>query len=122
MTALERRVFLIGAALVGCGTFVLTVVSGWRAGLSFAGGGLLGGGGLLWLRRTVGGVFFHDPKGSKSRVITGFLLRLLLIPFCLYVMIRFLFLSVTASVAGFAAFYCSVLIEGILEAFGKAPE
>ena len=122
MTALERRLFLIGAALVACGTVVAAATLGWRTAFSIAGGGLLGGGGLLWLRRSVAGIFFHDLKRSKSRIITGFLLRLLLIPLGLYVMIRFLFLGAAATVAGFAAFYCSILIEGILEAFGKAPE
>jgi hypothetical protein len=56
------------------------------------------------------------------RVLAGFICRLLLIPLCLYAMMRFLFLDVIAAVAGFALFVCSVFVEGILEAFGSSPK
>lgn len=77
---------------------------------------------MIWLRSTIHAIFAGDPKRSKIQVLAGFFLRLLLIPLCLYVMIRFLFLDILAAVAGFAVFVCSVFVEGVLEAFGSSPK
>ena len=95
---------------------------GGRIGLSFLAGGALAGGHIIWLRSTIGAVFARDPERSKIKILAGFFLRLLLIPLCLYVMIRFLFLDIIAAVAGFAVFVCSVFAEGVLEAFGSSPK
>jgi hypothetical protein len=119
---MERRIFWIGAWLtVGGGLLVSLAANAWH-GLSFAAGGALAGLNLAWLRSSVGAVVFQDPRGSKYRVLAGFLLRLLLIPLCLYAMIRFLFLGAIALIAGFALFYFSVLIEGVLQALGCKPK
>ncbi len=114
---LERRLFRIGYCLIAAGTAAIWVFFDLRAGLSFAAGGLLAAANLAWLRRTASAVMFENQKRSKRSVLTGYFFRLVLIPLTLYAMIRFLFLSVPAVVAGFAAFHFSVLIEGILEAF-----
>ncbi len=122
MEKLEQRLFRLncGIALAGC--LLVWMFSGMRAGLSFAAGAALGGGNLSWLRTTLAAVFSGDLKRAKSKVLGGFFLRLLLIPLCLYVMIRFLFLDILAAVAGFAVFICSVFVEGVLEAFGSSPK
>ena len=119
--SLEKRLLQLGLGLTLVGTIVTWTLFGGRAGLSFLAGALLAAGDLAWLRASIGTVFSRDPKRPKSQVLAGFFLRLLLIPLCLYVMIRFLFLNLLAAVAGFAIFLCSVFVEGILEAFGSSP-
>ena len=122
MEALERRLVWIGFGLTAGGSVLAWCVFGGRAGLSFIAGALLAGANLAWLHGTVGAIFFGDPKRSKSQVLAGFFLRLLLIPLALYAMIRFLFLDILAAMAGFAVFVCSVFVEGILEAFGRSAK
>jgi hypothetical protein len=116
MTPIERRLFRTGALLAGVGAVAAWLIFGGIAGISFGAGGALGGISLGWLSHTVNAIVFSDRRGSTSRIIAGYLLRLSLIPLCLYVMIRFLFMGVVAAVAGFAAFNCSIFIEGIREA------
>ncbi len=122
MTNIESRLFRIslGIALAGC--LLIWLYTGVRSSLSFAAGAALGGANLTWLRSTLAAVFSGDLKRAKFKVLGGFFLRLLLIPLCLYVMIRFLFLDILAAVAGFAVFICSVFVEGVLEAFGSNPK
>jgi hypothetical protein len=122
MAGIELRLFRIslGIALAGC--VLVWLAMGMRSGLSFAAGSALGGVNLSWLRHTLAAIFSDDLKRAKFKVLGGFFLRLLLIPLCLYVMIRFLFLDVVAAVAGFAVFICSVFVEGVLEAFGSHPK
>ena len=120
--SLERRLFWLGFGLTAAGSLAAWVLSGSNAGLSFMAGGALAGGNLLWLRSSVGALLLHGPKRSKIQVLGGYFLRLMLIPLCLYVMIRFLFLNVIAAVAGLAVLVCSVFIEGILEAFSRSPK
>jgi hypothetical protein len=98
------------------------VCFGAREGLSFAGGAAVGGGELLWLRSSVGKLFARGSRSSNLRVLAGYFLRLLLIPFSLYVMIRFLFVDVIAAVTGMMVLIGSVLVEGVLEAFGSNPK
>jgi len=116
MTSVERRIFLIGTSLTTAGAVIGTVVFGMREGLSFLFGGALGGASLAWLRGTVGSLMLRDRRGSITRVIVSFMLRLLLIPLCLYAMIRFLYGGLIAAVAGFAVFNCSIFVEGVYEA------
>jgi hypothetical protein len=97
------------------------VLFGGGAGLSFLAGALLAAGDLAWLRTSIGLVLSREPKGAKSKVLAGFFLRLLLIPLCLYVMIRFLFFSPAAAVLGFAITHCSIFVEGLLEALNCGP-
>ena len=119
---LERRLLFIGACLLLMGAAAILIFTDLRRTLSFVAGGLLGGTSLTWLRKGLGAIFAQDRKAAKRRVLAGFLLRLLLIPLCLYAMIRFLFLSVPAAVAGFAVLHFSVLIEGIREAFSNSSK
>ena len=121
-SSLERRLFWLGFVLTAAGSLATWFFFSGNAGWSFMAGGALAGGNLLWLRSSVGSLLLRDPKRSKTQVLAGFILRLMLIPLCLYVMIRFLFLDIFAAVAGFAVFVCSVFIEGILEAFGRGPK
>ena len=113
--SIESRLFRIGAGLVLAGSTVTGLVFGYGSGLSFLSGGALGAINLLWLRRAVNAAF-ESPKRPRRMTLAGFFLRLLLIPMVLYAMIRFLFLGTPAAVAGFAVFYCSVFVEGVLEA------
>jgi F0F1-type ATP synthase assembly protein I len=119
---LERRLLLVGACLLLLGGATILTIWDLNRTLSFVGGGLLGGLSLTWLRKGLGAIFSEDRKTAKRRVLAGFLLRLLLIPLCLYAMIRFLFLSVPAAVAGFAVLHFSVFIEGIREAFSNSSK
>jgi hypothetical protein len=113
---IERRLFLLGALLAGMGSLVAGYFYGSRALISLLAGGALAGVNLGLLRSAVSSIVFYQPKKSKRRILIGYFLRLLLIPLSLYAMIRFLFLSIPAAVAGFALFNCNILIEGILEA------
>ena len=122
MGRIEQRLFRLSLALAAGGSLLVWACFGGRAGLSFLAGAGLAGSNLLWLRSTIGAIFSGDLKRSKSRMLGGFLLRLMLIPLGLYVMIRFLFLDIAAAVAGFAVFICSVFVEGVLEAFGNSPK
>jgi hypothetical protein len=122
MEGLEKRLLWIGLALTAAGSLLAWAVFGLRSGLSFAAGAALGGGDLTWLRSSIGAIFAGDLKRSKFQVLAGFIFRLLLIPLCLYVMIRFLFLDIFAAVTGFAVFVCSVFVEGVLEAIDSSPK
>jgi hypothetical protein len=119
---LERRLAVISSILLASGSLLVWLLFDLTRAVSFLAGGVLGGLTLFWLQQTVTAMFRHDPKHSKFRMLAGFFLRLLLIPLCLYAMIRFLFLSLPAAVAGFAVFHCSVFIEGILEAIGSGSD
>ncbi len=121
-SALERRMLWLSLLLTAAGTLITALLFGVRQGVSFLARGMLAGMNLAWLRSSVGHIFSGETDRSKVRVLAGFFLRLLLIPLCLYVMIRFLFLGILAAIAGFTVFLGSVLIEGILEAFGSSPE
>ncbi len=116
----ERRIFLLGAALVAGGSIAAWLLFNAVVGISFLAGGVLAALNMAWLRQTVRSITMNDQKISKRRVLTGFVLRLLLIPLCLYAMIRFLFWSIPAAVAGFAFFHCSIFVEGILEALSRS--
>ncbi|MBZ5495100.1 MAG: ATP synthase subunit I [Acidobacteriia bacterium] len=119
---LERRLFWLTLGLTAGGSLLAWAGFGGREAVSFAAGAGLAGANLFWLRSTINSIFTGDLKRSKSKVLAGFFLRLLLIPLCLYAMIRFLFLDILAAVAGLAVFICSVFIEGVLEAYGSSPE
>jgi len=121
MGQIERRLFKYGVILVALGSIAAGVLGGGRGVFSLAAGGALAAGGLYWLRGTVGSILLTDRKVSRARVLTGFLLRVLLLPLALYVMIRFLFLNIPATVAGFALFYGGILVEGVLETLSRSP-
>ncbi len=120
-SAVEKRIFAIGAWLSLGGSLLVWLLLGGRQGVSFATGCVLAALNLAWLRRTVGAMMYVHPERSGLRILVEFLLRLLLIPVCLYAMIRLLFLSAIAATAGFALFYSGVLIEGVLQASRRKP-
>lgn len=117
----EKRIFTIGAWLALGGSLLVGLVLGGRQGMSFAAGCVLAALNLAWLRRTVGHMMGPHRERSRLRILLEFLARLLLIPLCLYAMIRLLFLGAIAATAGFALFYSGVLIEGVLQAARRAP-
>ena len=108
--------------MVLAGALLAWPIFGARLGASFLMGGVLAGISMAWLRHTVNSIVLYDRRRSVTRVVGGFILRLMLIPLCLYAMIRFLYVGVIAAVAGFAVFVCSVFVEGILEAFDSSPK
>ena len=120
--AIERRIFRNGAWLTLGGALVVGAWFTVWQGLSFASGGLLGGAHLAWTSNTIGAIFLGDARRSQRRVLAAYFLRLLLIPLCLYAMIRFLFLGAIAVIAGFALFHLSILVEGVLQALGRRPK
>lgn len=122
MGSLESRLLWLSLGLTAVGSLLAWWGFGGRAALSLLAGGALAGADLFWLRSALGSAFSGDPKRSKLQVLMGYVLRLLLIPLCLYAMIRFLFLDTIAAVAGFGVFVCSVFVEGVLEAFGISPK
>jgi hypothetical protein len=122
MDKVERRIVRLYLGLAAGGSMAAWIFFGAREGLSFAGGAVVGGVELLWLRASIGKIFVRGPRSSNRPVLAGYFLRLLLIPFSLYVMIRFLFADVIAVVTGMMVLIGSVLVEGVLEAFGSNPK
>lgn len=119
---IERRLYRIGACLLVMGSLLTWILFGLFKAVSFLLGGTLAASNFVWFQWSVGELVGNDPKSSKRRVLAGFFLRLLLIPLALYVMMRFLFFSLPAAVAGLAVFYCSVFVEGVLEAVGRSSK
>ena len=103
--------------MVSAGALLTWPIFGLCLGASFLMGGAVAGLSMAWLRHTVSSIMFYDRRRSATRIVGSFILRLLLIPLCLYAMIRFLYVSVIAAVAGFVLFNCSIFIEGLHEAF-----
>ena len=112
----EKRIFAAGAVLGFCGAAAASLWLGPAAGASFLLGAALSAINLAWLRAGIGRLMLADRSTSQRRVLMAFIARLLLIPLVLCAMLRFLFFSLPAAVAGFAVFHCGVLFEGILEA------
>ncbi len=119
---LERRLFRIGLILTAAASLAGFIWSGLVAAMSCVSGGALAAISMHWLSRTVSAVVSPRPKASRRSVLVGYVLRLMLIPLCLYAMLRLHFLSIPAVIGGFAAFTFAALIEGILEAAGRRPD
>jgi hypothetical protein len=113
---LERRLLWIGGALVCLGSVFVSLIYGVHYGASFFVGGILSAANLAWLRHTIDSALWRADKG-QFRVVAGFILRLMLIPLCLYAIIRLFFFGIIAAIAGFAVFSSCILVEGLLEAF-----
>jgi len=113
----ESRIFWLGGCLVGTGAVLAGLVFGFRNGLSFLAGGLLSAANLAVLRHTVNTALLRRSGNSGFRIVASYILRLVLIPLCLYAMMRFFFWGIIAATAGFAAFSCGIFLEGIFEAF-----
>jgi len=116
----EIRIFTIGSLLVLLGTVLVGMISGWHPGISFLAGGLLAAANLAALRNSIKRAFQAGSGRPPLRIAIGYMIRLLLIPLCLYVMMRFLFLEILAAIVGFAAFFCAIFLEGLLEAFRRS--
>ena len=117
--SIESRIFRLGGCLVAVGALGTALIFGVRSGASFLAGGLLSAANLAMLRHTVNAALLRGPGRSGFRVAASYLLRLVLIPLCLYAMLRLHFFSLPAAVAGFAAFNLAIFIEGIREAIGS---
>ena len=118
----ERRIFAVGILAALAGVILCESLFGLRPAISLLSGALLSALNLLWLRAIVSGLVFADRRGSKRRVLTGFILRLLLTPLILYVMLRTLYVSLPAAAAGYALVHCGILFEGIREACSARPK
>jgi hypothetical protein len=119
---IERRLFRIGLILTCVASAISWIWAGFEGAVSCFAGGALAAASMHWLSRTVSAAVSPSPKASKRAVLLGYVLRLMLIPLCLYAMLRLHFFSIPAVVGGFAAFTFAALIEGILEAAGRRPD
>jgi len=115
-SAFERKVFWIGMWMVAGGTIVTALIFGLKHGVSFLLGGLLSAINLKLLIRTVNAALARSNRISSIRITAGYILRLLLIPLCLYAIMHFFFPGIIAATAGFVVFSSGFLIEGIFEA------
>jgi hypothetical protein len=118
----ERRVFRIGAWLVAGGSLGTGLIFGLKYGISFLAGGLLSAVNLRMLIRTINAALARSSKVSSLRITAGYIVRLLLIPLCLYAIMHFFFRGIIAATAGFVVFSSGILIEGIFEAAKSSPK
>jgi ATP synthase I chain len=118
----ERRLFWIGGWLVAVGSLATGFLFGLKYGASFLAGGLLSAVSLRLLIRTVNSALARSSKISQIRIGATYILRLLLIPLCLYAIMHFFFFGIIAATAGFVVFSSSILIEGIFEAIKSGPK
>ncbi len=112
----ENRLFGIGGWLVAIGSLAAALIYGWSYGISFLAGGVLSAVNMKLLIRTVNSALARSPNISHFRIAATYILRLLLIPLCLYAIMHFFFFGIIAATVGFVVFSSSILIEGILEA------
>ena len=117
----EHRLFWIGGVLVAIGSLALGLIFGLKYGASFLAGGLLSAINLRLLIRTINAALARGSKVSDFRITATYILRLLLIPLCLYAIMHFFFFGIIAATAGFVAFSSGILIEGIFEALKSSP-
>ncbi len=115
---IEHRLFYTGMVSTVLAAVLFGALAGLRAGLSCVIGGALAAISLGWLRRTIGMVLVPQRTPPIRRFLAGYVFRLMLIPLALYAMLRLRFFSLPAAVAGIAAFYMAVLVEGIRQALG----
>jgi len=112
----ESRSFRIGTILVCLGTILTWLILGLPYGLSFFAGGLLSALNLSMLKHSINSALSRSAN-PKFRTVGAYILRLLLIPLCLYAIMRLFFWGVIAAVAGFAVFGCGIFLEAVLEIF-----
>ena len=118
----EQRAFRIGAWLVAVGSVGTGLIFGLKYGISFLAGGLLSAVNMRLLIRTINAALARSSRISGIRITAGYILRLLLIPLCLYAIMHFFFSGIIAATAGFVVFSSGILIEGIFEAAQKQPK
>lgn len=112
----EIRSFRIGMILIFFGTTLTGLLLGFRYGLCFLAGGLLSALNLSMLKHSINSALGRSAN-PMFRTVGSYLLRLLLIPLCLYAIMRLFFFGVIAAIAGFVVFGCGFLLEVVLEAF-----
>ena len=112
----ESRSFRMGGILVCAGSIVTALVFGFRYGICFFAGGILCAVNMSMLSRSINSAL-NCSANPKFRTVGSYILRLLLIPVCLYAIMRLFFWGIIAAIAGFAVFGCGIFLEGVLEAF-----
>jgi len=105
-----------GAILVGIGTAATGLIYGFAHAACFLAGGFLAAFNMAMLKKSINSALSRS-ENPKFRTVWAYLLRLLLIPLCLYVIMRLFFYGVIAAIAGFAVFGCGIFLEGVLEVF-----
>jgi hypothetical protein len=113
---IRSRLARIGWVLAAAAAVAAAGLAGLRAGASVLAGAALAALNLVWLGRAAERMLLSDPERSRTRALGAYFFRLLLILLTLHATIRLHFLSAPAAVTGFAVFYCSVFVEGVLEA------
>jgi len=112
----ESRSFRMGAILILAGTVVTGLILGFSYAICFLAGGLLAAVNILMLRHSINSAI-RRPSNPKFRTVGSYILRLLLIPICLYAIMRLFFWGIIAAIAGFAVFGLGVFLEGVAEVF-----
>jgi hypothetical protein len=114
----ESRSFRMGGMLVLAGTIVTALFFGLPHGLCFLAGGILAALNITMLRHSINSALSR-PGYPKFRAVGSYILRLLLIPLCLYAIMQLFFFGIIAAIAGFAVFGCGILLEGVVEVFNN---
>jgi hypothetical protein len=112
----ESRAFRVGAMLVLVGTALIGLIFGLAHGICFLAGGMLAALNMTMLRHSINSALSRSAN-PKFRTVGAYILRLLLIPLCLYAILRLFFWGIIAAIAGFAVFGCGIFLEGVLEIF-----
>jgi hypothetical protein len=112
----ESRAFRVGAMLVLAGTVLTGLIFGFAHGICFLAGGMLAALNMTMLRHSINSALSRSSN-PKFRTVGAYILRLLLIPMCLYAILRLFFWGIIAAIAGFAVFGCGIFLEGVLEVF-----
>lgn len=116
----EARSFKTGGILVCLGTLITGLTFGLPYAACFLAGGILSALNMWMLRSSINAAL-RRPSHNKFRTVGSYILRLMLIPLCLYAIMRLFFFGIIAAIAGFAVFGCGVFLEGVLEAMkGKS--
>ena len=116
----ESRSLRMGGILVCVGSLVTALIFGFRYGISFFAGGLLSAVNMSLLRHSINSALSRSSN-PKFRTVGSYVLRLLLIPLCLYAIMRLFFFGIIAAIAGFVVFGCGIFLEGVLEVFKGSP-
>ena len=114
--AFESRSFRMGVILVIAGTLLTGLFFGFFHGICFLAGGILSALNMQLLERSIH-VALSRSENPKFRTVGSYIVRLLLIPVCLYGIMRVFFWGIIAAIAGFAVFSGGIFLEGVREAF-----
>jgi hypothetical protein len=112
----ESRAFRVGGMLVLVGAALTGLIFGLAHGICFLAGGMLAALNMTMLRHSINSALSRS-ENPKFRTVGAYILRLLLIPLCLYAILRLFFWGIIAAIAGFAVFGCGIFLEGVLEVF-----